>query len=140
MSETMNGCSQEMINQVQEKKPVGITEPWPELLDSTFDNDEAEGYLPLPGNDVYAVLHKTAKIVDKIPSEIKEGMFGKLIISGKDLPGNSFLMTQKEGDKYWKVVDAKRKEDSFFVKKDKKGDIPRQYKIAVIERDEHDYA
>ncbi|MPM76814.1 hypothetical protein SDC9_123813 [bioreactor metagenome] len=49
-------------------------------------------------------------------------------------------MTQKEGDKFWKVVDAKRKEDNFFVKRDKKGDKPSQYRIAVIERDERDYA
>jgi len=132
----------EGISSIDRKLIDPIVQPWPELLDSVFVEGEHEGYLPLPGNDVYAVLHKKAKIVDEIPSEITEGRFGKLVVSGKDLPGNSFLMVKRNGlrTEFWEVVDAKRKDDSFFVKKDKKGDNPRQYKIAVIERDEHDYA
>ena len=140
MSETINGFNEEIVLSIQEKKPVEICEPWPELLDSIFKDGETEGFLPLPGNDAYAVLHQTAKITNEIPSEVRKGSFGKLIISGENLPGNSFLMSKKEDAKYWEVVDAKRKDSSFFVKKNKEAEGVKKYKISVIEKDRQDYA
>lgn len=140
MSEMINGFNQEIVHIIQEKKNVEVCEPWPELLDSIFKDGEKEGFLPLPGNDAYAVLHQTARIISEIPSETRDGRFGKLVISGENLPGNSFLMTKKEDSQYWEVVDAKRKYNSFFVKKNKETEGIKKYKISVIEKDCKDFA